>query len=270
MNFYPFHIGDYAVHTRHLTPIEDLAYRRLLDLYYTHEAPIPSEGAARLIGLREYPAEVDDVLHGFFRKTPEGWRHARCDEEIARMRAKQENARESAAKRAARASEEAAKRERHASESQASATNTNTNTKEKKNPPSPLKGGADAGFDQFWKAYPAIGSRKAAKPQCLAKWKTKRCSEITARILRALEAQKASPKWQENAGEFVPAPLVWLNQERWTATEEADAAAPEWWETRAGANAMAKQLGVQPWDETEPFHVFRDRLRNLIEEKEAA
>ena len=34
MHFYQFNIGDYASHTRHLNPIEDIAYRRLLDIYY--------------------------------------------------------------------------------------------------------------------------------------------------------------------------------------------------------------------------------------------
>lgn len=28
MHYYNFHIGDYASHTRHLSPIEDIAYRR--------------------------------------------------------------------------------------------------------------------------------------------------------------------------------------------------------------------------------------------------
>ena len=32
MNYYNFHIGDYARRTRHLTVLEDLFYRRLLDL----------------------------------------------------------------------------------------------------------------------------------------------------------------------------------------------------------------------------------------------
>ena len=40
MNYYNFHIGDYARRTRHLSVIEDLFYRRLLDLYYTTEAPL--------------------------------------------------------------------------------------------------------------------------------------------------------------------------------------------------------------------------------------
>ncbi|NDC25981.1 MAG: DUF1376 domain-containing protein, partial [Proteobacteria bacterium] len=34
MHYYPFHVGDYQAHTAHLTNTEDLAYRRMLDLYY--------------------------------------------------------------------------------------------------------------------------------------------------------------------------------------------------------------------------------------------
>jgi len=40
MNYYPFHVGDYAAHTAHLEPMEDLAYRRMLDVYYLREEPL--------------------------------------------------------------------------------------------------------------------------------------------------------------------------------------------------------------------------------------
>ena len=39
MNYYPFHIGDYISHTSHLSDAEDLAYRRMIDLYYQTEEP---------------------------------------------------------------------------------------------------------------------------------------------------------------------------------------------------------------------------------------
>jgi uncharacterized protein YdaU (DUF1376 family) len=39
MNYYPFHIGDYISHTSHLSDLEDLAYRRMIDLYYQTEEP---------------------------------------------------------------------------------------------------------------------------------------------------------------------------------------------------------------------------------------
>ena len=39
MNFYPFHIGDYISHTSHLSDAEDLAYRRMIDIYFQTEKP---------------------------------------------------------------------------------------------------------------------------------------------------------------------------------------------------------------------------------------
>ncbi|PUE21840.1 hypothetical protein B9Z43_01265 [Limnohabitans sp. MMS-10A-192] len=99
MNYYPFHVGDYLTHTAHLSPLEDIAYRRLLDLYYISEEMLPADPAAcaRKIRMREYQAEVQQVLEEFFEPCAEGWRSRRCDEEIAAMREKQEKARASAA-----------------------------------------------------------------------------------------------------------------------------------------------------------------------------
>lgn len=98
MNYFPFHVGDYAVHTRHLTLMEDLAYRRLLDLYYTRETALPADvvQVARLVGMREYAADVESVLTEFFELGDEGWRHERCDAEIAKMQDKQAKAQASA------------------------------------------------------------------------------------------------------------------------------------------------------------------------------
>jgi len=99
MNYYPFHIGDYTSDTAHLEPMEDLAYRRMLDLYYKNEWPLPAEAAevARLIRLRQSIDEVQAVLKEFFTLDEDGWRHSRCDEEVKKMLDKQVKARESAA-----------------------------------------------------------------------------------------------------------------------------------------------------------------------------
>lgn len=98
MNYYPFHVGDYASHTGHLDPMEDLAYRRMLDAYYLREGQLPTDASdvSRLIRLRDHAVIVRDVLYEFFEQTPEGWRHNRCDEEIAKMQDKQAKARSSA------------------------------------------------------------------------------------------------------------------------------------------------------------------------------
>ncbi len=101
MNYYQFHIGDYASHTRNLSPMEDLAYRRLLDEYYLHEKPLLTgvEAVARQIGLREYVTEVKFVLESFFRLTDQGWSNVRADAEIAKYKSYGEAGKRGAAKR---------------------------------------------------------------------------------------------------------------------------------------------------------------------------
>ena len=54
MNFYSFHIGDYARDTKHLSWDENAAYRFMIEAYYTREAPLPLERKQiyRLIGAK--------------------------------------------------------------------------------------------------------------------------------------------------------------------------------------------------------------------------
>ncbi len=95
MHYFQFNIGDYASHTRHLTPMEDLAYRRLLDLYYLIDGQVYGDETevARQIGLREYILEVTQVLQDFFCiGEDDRWTHDRCDAEIAHFRQKSEKA----------------------------------------------------------------------------------------------------------------------------------------------------------------------------------
>ena len=88
MNCYPFHLVDYAAHTAHLEPLEDLAYRRMLDAYYLREEPLPADpkDVARLIRLRAHESDVELVLVEFFTLTDAGWMHARCDTELAKLK----------------------------------------------------------------------------------------------------------------------------------------------------------------------------------------
>jgi len=110
MNFYGFHIGDYASKTRHLSWDEDLAYRRLLDAYYTLEGPLPLDRRKiyRLViassaGQRR---AVDDILAEFFTETADGFSNNRCEEVLQSYRAKAEKARASAEKRWGNAKQE--------------------------------------------------------------------------------------------------------------------------------------------------------------------
>lgn len=86
VNYFPFHIGDYASHTAHLSWLEDCAYRRLIDLYYSRELPIPVDQskAFRLVraNSKDEKEAVKVVLDEFFKLTDSGWIHERCDAEI--------------------------------------------------------------------------------------------------------------------------------------------------------------------------------------------
>jgi len=88
MHYYSHHIDSYTSATRHLTPMEDLAYRRMLEVYYRDEGPLQGDAAAvaRRVGLREFVESVAVVLAEFFTETEAGWRQQRCEEELANYR----------------------------------------------------------------------------------------------------------------------------------------------------------------------------------------
>jgi len=95
MHFYSFNIGDYISHTKHLSNMEDLAYRRLLDLYYLHERTLNEDVAivARKINMRDNVPEVETVLEEFFvLETGKGWTNPRADEEIEKYQSKVQSA----------------------------------------------------------------------------------------------------------------------------------------------------------------------------------
>jgi uncharacterized protein YdaU (DUF1376 family) len=106
MHYYQFNIGDYASHTSRLSIYEDIAYRRLLDLYYLNERPLNgcSKTVAREIGMLDSLTDVEYVLDKFFTKDGNEWVNKRCESDIRLY----QNKRDSASK-AGKASAEARK-----------------------------------------------------------------------------------------------------------------------------------------------------------------
>lgn len=84
MHFYQFHIGDYASHTAHLDPIEDIAYRRMIDWCYLHESGLPEsvEEIARIIRMREHCKCIATVLQEFFTLENGAYTCARVEQEL--------------------------------------------------------------------------------------------------------------------------------------------------------------------------------------------
>jgi len=98
MYYYQFNIGDYVSSTQHLDENEDLAYRRMLDVYYSKELPLPEDqkNIARLIRMRTHSESIAIVLHEFFTLKKDGYHCIRADKEILAFQSKSDKARKSA------------------------------------------------------------------------------------------------------------------------------------------------------------------------------
>jgi uncharacterized protein YdaU (DUF1376 family) len=98
MHYYQFNIGDYNSHTMHLSEIEDLTYRRLLDWYYLHESSIPLDlnEVSRQIRMRTHSECIATALQEFFERTADGWVHHRANKEIEKVGDKSQKASASA------------------------------------------------------------------------------------------------------------------------------------------------------------------------------
>jgi uncharacterized protein YdaU (DUF1376 family) len=87
MHYYQFNIGDYRAATAHLSNNEDLAYRRLLDMYYDTENQIPLDTQWVAKRLRLDCEIVKTVLQDMFKLTETGWQHGRCETVIEQYHA---------------------------------------------------------------------------------------------------------------------------------------------------------------------------------------
>ena len=198
MNYYPFHIGDYISHTSHLSDAEDLAYRRMIDLYYQTEEPFKDIAwvARRIKSTSEI---VKLLLEEFFEFDSEVWRSKRADEEIAKYRLKADSARNAnrvkSEKKSALITElksELISEPNHiVTNNQEPRTNINIYTHE---------------FELFWKSYP----RHEAKSSAMKAFKKVKV-DINI-LLQAIAQQKNSKQWKDN---IIPHASTWLNQSRW-------------------------------------------------------
>lgn len=98
MHYYQFNIGDYVSSTQHLDETEDLIYRRILDVYYSKEIPLPKDvdKVARLIRMRTHTESIKTVLQEFFILEKDGYHCLRADKEINAFKSKSDKARKSA------------------------------------------------------------------------------------------------------------------------------------------------------------------------------
>lgn len=98
MHYYTFKPKDYMSKTAFLEPMEDLAYRRMLDHCYLTELPLPEDVSeiAMLIRMRTHTDSIKVVLHYFFELTPHGYVNDRIARELSAYHGKSEKAKASA------------------------------------------------------------------------------------------------------------------------------------------------------------------------------
>ena len=202
MIWYKFHLGDYITHTTHLSDAEDLAYRRLLDLYYMSEKPIPlnTESVSRKIRLDLDITE--SVLGEFFQHTENGYVNSRCDAEIAKYQAQVENNRQ-LGKRGGRP-----KKTESITEPE---PKVNPKKIQNKNISISSFSTTTTRFGEFWSTWPT-SKRKVAKSTCEAKWIKLKLDGVADQIISHVNSIKSSDQWISG---FDPAPLTYLSQRRW-------------------------------------------------------
>ena len=198
MIWYKFHIGDYLTHTVHLSDAEDLAYRRLLDLYYMSEKAIPLETESVARKIRLDLDITESVLDEFFERTETGYFNNRCHAEVIKYQHQVENNRQ-LGKRGGRPkkteSETESKANHNPKKIQIQKKNINTTSK----------------FDEFWNAW-TTSKRKVAKSECQKKWAKAGCDAVAETIIAQVNALKVTEQWTTG---FEPAPLTYINQRRW-------------------------------------------------------
>jgi hypothetical protein len=96
-----------------------------------------------------------------------------------------------------------------ASEADTSRNREEKRREEKKNTPQTPKG--EGRFPDFWAVWPT-GDRKQDRKKCLAKWVRCAWDAEADAIVAHVVAMKATRQWRDG---YEPAPLTYLNGERW-------------------------------------------------------
>jgi len=73
-------------------------------------------------------------------------------------------------------------------------------------------------FAEFWTEWPA-SERKQAKGKCEEAWGKSGFDKHAESIMAHVKQMKTSESWTKKGGEFIPAPMVYLNQRRWEGAE---------------------------------------------------
>ncbi len=103
-------------------------------------------------------------------------------------------------------------------------------------------------FEAFWKAYPSECPRKTDKKKCKDKFTrilkaSKDAMATFNQIMEGLDVWKVCDTWTKDGGQFIRAPLVWLNGECWNDKPKKGVGNGSASRTSGSANANYKGSG---------------------------
>lgn len=247
MHHYPWHPGDYQLSTNHWSELRtkveceagllhDLAYRRLIDLYYGLGGPIPdkTQWVATRVRMVAHVDVVGSVLKEKFVRDGGFWSNDKCNKEIARYR-----------KRVVANQENGKKGGRKPTENPVgNPLGSKPRTKNQKPYKSPLPPEGEVWWEEFWNTYP----RKVAKPDALRAFAKalERAASFEA-IMAGLRRHLPCEQWKDQTK--IPHPATWLNRDGWN-DEVAVPPAPDggdpkaWWQSRSGLLQRGLELGL--------------------------
>lgn len=96
MHYYQHHIGDFTRETANLNDHQLATYMRMVWAYYSDERPLDDDCEGIAFACRSDEKTVRLLLKHYFILCEDGWRHTRCDKEIAIYHGKADKARASA------------------------------------------------------------------------------------------------------------------------------------------------------------------------------
>lgn len=196
--------------------MEDLAFRRMLDLFYESEKPLPFElkRISKLIGMVDHQEEIKGILNEFWQETENGWVNSRAEIEIEKYQAKADSARANGKKGGrppkAKKTQSVNLANPEITESKANHKPLTINQELNKDivqqaelPP----------FDFWWYRYP----RKQAKPAAekLFNKKIKGMNDEKLNEFMDNICNHSTTAYRETEKSFIPMPTTYLNQERY-------------------------------------------------------
>lgn len=95
------------------------------------------------------------------------------------------------------------------------------------------------GFTRFWQAWPR-SDRKVAKAECAKRWRKRGLEAQADAIVAHVQSMRGSKQWRDG---YEPAPLTYLNQERWRDGETADQPRDWWLRLGYGSEELARRDG---------------------------